>query len=544
MSVMGQEERSIVFGTGLLYQAAPPPAIASRAILRGMKQSGDYFDVVVFASDGAPFDWPPQHLIMVLDRDHMPAFEHRPMIVDSGYGCVRLPCADQPFAIGMPLPVAGFGHVHVYADNEGRGYESREVARRRLNLNLEFAKSRIAGVRRAEKAWTADLPSPTREYRGAMSQAETLLADALKKDSEPVLQARLAMSSLARSLRAGEMLSLERARARIAAGAKRPDMLYGCNGFAYAKHGARYAELFRGLYNYVTAPFYRNHTTEKVEGTRDYSAAEGIAAWANRAGIQVKGHPLIWLHEAGTPDWQRGRSYESILASHLDYVADAVGRFTGRIDRWDIINEAHSWNNIHRWPYEKLIEITKKAAETARQANPRAQRIVNCCFTWSEYAATGWGWNNTLDDRARSTLEYCRDLLAADASFEAIGLQMYDPGRDLFEIDRHLEAFIGLGKTVHITEMGISSKDTPIVTPTQIYVPNRMRWHDRPWSENEQADWIEGFYTICVAKPQVEALTWWDFADPSFLPYGGMVDGKLRPKKGYHRLRKLIASWR
>jgi len=509
-----------------------------------MKQSGDYFDVVVFAGDGTPLDWPPQHLIMVLDMDHMPAFEHRPMIVDSGYGCVRLPCADGPFAIGMPLNVAGFGHVHVYADNEGRGYDSREVAHTRLNLSLEFAKSRAAAVKRAASGWSHELPTPSRDYSAAMADAESKLADALKKGDEPLLQARLAMSSLARSLRAGELLVLERSRARIAAGPKRTVLLFGCNGFSYAKHGARYAELFQGVFNYVTAPFYRSHVTEKVEGKRDYSAAEGIAAWAGKAGIQVKGHPLIWLHEAGTPDWQRGRSYEAILASHLDYVGDAVGRFAGRIDRWDIINEAHSWNNIHRWPYEKLVEITGRAAETARQANDKAQRVVNCCFTWSEYAATGWGWNNTLDDRARSTLEYCRDLLAAGVQFEAIGLQMYDPGRDLFEIDRHIESFVRLGKTVHITEMGISSRNDPIVTPTQVYVPNRMQWHGRPWSENEQADWIEGFYTICASKPQIEALTWWDFADPSFLPHGGMVDEKLRPKKGYFRLKKLVDSWR
>jgi endo-1,4-beta-xylanase len=509
-----------------------------------MNQSGDFFDVVVFASDGTPYEWPPQHLIMVLDMDFMPAFQHRPMIVDSGYGCVRLPCADGPFAVGMPLSVDGFGHVHVYADNEGQGYRSSEVVRRRLNLNMEFAKSRLAAVKRAAQRWSDDLPSPSRGYHDALAEAETKVQDARSKDAEPVLQARLAMGSLARSLRAGELLVLERARTRIAAGARRHDFLFGCNGFSFRKHGDRYAELFQGLFNYVTAPFYRHNVVEKVEGKRDYSAAEGIADWAGKAGMKVKGHPLIWLHEAGTPDWQRGRSYEAILASHLDYVGDAVGRFAGRIDRWDIINEAHSWNNIHRWPYEKLVEITGRAADAAGAANPKAQRVVNCCFTWSEYVATGWGWNNTLDERARSTLEYCRDLVSANVDFDVVGLQMYDPGRDLFEIDRHIESFTRLGKKVHITEMGISAADTPIVTPTQVYVPNRMRWHGRPWSQQEQADWIEGFYTICYARPEIEALTWWDFSDPSFLPHGGMVDETLRPKKGYRVLKKLIESWR
>jgi len=500
--------------------------------------------VVVFASDGTPLPWPPQHLIMVLDMDRMPAFEHRPMIVEIGYGCVRLPCADGPFAIGMPLEVEGFGHVHVYADNEGRGYDHREVAGKRLNLSIEFARSRLSALRSAAARWAAELPQPSRTYATAIAEAELLLARALDKGADPIGQARLAMASLARSLHAGELLVVERARARTEGVPKRTDMLFGCNAFGYAKHGARYAELFKGVFNYATAPFYRNNTVERIEGKRDFSAAEGIARWARGAGIQVKGHPLIWLHEAGTPDWQRGRSYENLLHSHLDYVDDAVGRFAGRIDRWDIINEAHSWNNIHRWDYAKLVEITRRAAETVRARNPKAQRIVNCCFTWSEYAATGWGWNNTLEERSRSTLEYCRDLIAAGVEFEAIGLQMYDPGRDLFEIDRHLETFLTLGKKVHITEMGISSSDEPIVTPTQVYVPNRMRWHGRAWSEREQADWIEAFYTICHSKPEVEALTWWDFADPSFLPHGGLVDERLRPKEGYRRLKALIESWR
>jgi len=517
-----------------------------------MNPSGDYFEVVVFASDGTPLDWAPQNLIMVLDLEHMPAFPHRPMIVDIGYGCVRLPCADGPFAIGMPLAVSGFGHNHVYADNEGRGYDHREVRRTRLNLNLEFAKSRLAAVKRAAEQWKTDLPqssigthppSLSADYQDEVAQAETLLADALAHASDPMRQARLAMSSLASSLSAGERLSLERARARIAAAKARKGFLFGCNGFGLTKLGPRYAELFQGVLNYVTAPFYRAAIVEPVKGRRDYSAAEAIHGWASKAGMQVKGHPLIWLHEAGTPDWQRGMSYPDLLASHLDYIDDAVGRFAGRIDRWDIINEAHSWNNIHRWPYEKLVEITGRAAQAVHARNPRAQRVVNLCFTWSEYVATGWGWNNVLDDRPRSTLEYARDLLAANVDFEVIGLQMYDPSRDLFEIDRQIETFCSLGKKVHVTEMGISSANDPIVTPTQVYVPNRMQWHGRPWSEQEQADWIEGFYTICYAKPQVEALTWWDFADPTFLPHGGMLDKDLKPKESYRRLKGLIESW-
>ncbi len=508
-----------------------------------MKPSGRYFEVVVFASDGKPAPWAPQNLIMVLDMDFMPTFEHRPMIITSGYGLVRLPAPDGAFAICMPLAVDGFGHVYLYADNEGKGYLPDEVAGQRLNLSVEFATSRLAAVRRAEADYTKQGTVPSADYKDRMARASSLLAQMREKKDEPVAEARLAMASLCQSMHAGEMLVVEHARARIAARPVREDFLFGCNGFRYPKGEPEYARLFPELFNYVTAPFYRRGT-EPEEGKRDFSNAEAIAEWGAREGLCVKGHPLIWLHEAGTPDWLKGRSHDEVLATHLDYVRDAVGRFKGRIDYWDIINEAHSWNNIHCWPYEQLVDITRRAAELTGETNPAATRVVNCCFTWSEYVSTGWGSDYKFDTPMRSTLQYCRDVLDAGVPFEAIGLQMYEPPRDMFEISRHIDMFCRLGKKVHITELGISSSPEPIVRKDRIYVPNEMLWHGRPWSETEQADWIEAFYTLCYSKPEVEAVTWWDFADPCFLPHGGMLTEDLRPKESYRRLKALLASWR
>ncbi len=508
-----------------------------------MKPSGRYFEVVVFASDGGPAPWAPQNLIMVLDLDFMPAFEHRPMIITSGYGLVRLPAPDGAFAICMPLAVDGFGHVYLYADNEGKGYAADEVSGRRLNLSVEFATSRLAAVRRAEAAYRTEGTVPSADYEDRIDRASALLKQMRDKADDPVGEARLAMASLCESMHAGEMLVLDHARARIAARPVRNDFLFGCNGFRYPKAEPEYARLFSGLFNYVTAPFYRRGT-EPEEGKSDFSNAEAIAEWGAREGLRVKGHPLIWLHEAGTPDWLKGRSHDEVLATHLDYVRDAVGRFKGRIDYWDIINEAHSWNNIHCWPYEQLVDITRRAAEVTGETNPAATRVVNCCFTWSEYVSTGWGSDYKFDTPMRSTLQYCRDVLDAGVPFEAIGLQMYEPPRDMFEISRHIDMFCRLGKKVHITELGISSSPEPIVRRDRIYVPNEMLWHGRPWSETEQADWIEAFYTICYAKPEVEAVTWWDFADPCFLPHGGMVREDLQPKESYHRLKGLLDAWR
>jgi hypothetical protein len=55
---------------------------------------------------------------------------------------------------------------------------------------------------------------------------------------------------------------------------------------------------------------------------------------------------------------------------------------------------------------------------------------------------------------------------------------------------------------------------------------------------------VEQFYTICYSKPQVQAVTWWDFSDPAFTRDGGLVDEKFLPKEAYERLKRLIASWK
>jgi GH35 family endo-1,4-beta-xylanase len=123
-----------------------------------------------------------------------------------------------------------------------------------------------------------------------------------------------------------------------------------------------------------------------------------------------------------------------------------------------------------------------------------------------------------------------------------IGLQLYYPDQDLFEIDRLLERFSQLGKPIHITELGVSSsmqkdEESYFKEPTGL-------WHS-PWSETVQADWIEQFYTICYSKNNIQAITWWDLVDGgSFIPYGGLLREDMTPKLGFYRLQKLFNQWR
>jgi hypothetical protein len=51
-------------------------------------------------------------------------------------------------------------------------------------------------------------------------------------------------------------------------------------------------------------------------------------------------------------------------------------------------------------------------------------------------------------------------------------------------------------------------------------------------------------YTIAFSKPYIEALNWWDFSDPAFVPRGGLLKKNMTPKQGYQRLLSMLTQWR
>lgn len=504
-----------------------------------MRQSGESFDLVVLSSDGEPVPAAELGGAMVVDLESMPPFEHKAIATD---GKVTLPAPDGPFGVSMLLAVSGFGHVYVRADNAGAGYEASEVGGTTLNFCLEAAESRLGAVAEAESRFRSAGTCFSSDFQERMSSARTLLEDARTHRSDHAVCAKFAMASLRESMHAGEALVSEHARKRIASSPARAGFRFGCATLEYPRKGRRYAELFSALLNFATLPFYRGGV-ERQEGTRDFGEVERILEWTTRDGLEAKGHPLVYFDHSGLPEWLRGKSYQQARAAHHDYVLDAVGRFQDRIKIWDVINEAHDWSNELNYDLDQLVDMTRLAADSTREASQDAVRIVNCCCTWSEYVARGRNYYGPIGRPARSVLQYLRDIIAAGVEFEVVGVQMYYPEQDMFEIDRQLERFCAFGKPVHVTELGVSSSHEPQRYYNKFRKPSPHYWHGRPWSESEQADWIEAFYTLCYSKPSIEAVSWWNFCEPSFVPHSALLREDLQPKDGYWRLQKLVAGW-
>ncbi len=473
--------------------------------------------------------------LLLINEDSRP-FELLPKLTGEGVATISLPPGN--FQLMMRLPVAGFGEVYLYADDV-RGPEAL--------LNYEFARSRAALVRRYVKAAQSAGVSFSAGLLKRLETGEEALRRAAAAN-EVAERVRHSNDSLAETMWAGEMAALERARRRIERQGPRPGFLFGAAAFGLAR-SAEYAERYTALLNYGTVPFYRA-TTEPVEGKVNYKQVDGILAQPAGASLMWKGHPLVWLNRASVPEFLKQKSWPELQASWRDYILRSVSRYRTRIHAWDVINEAHDWGNLLRLAPEQLVELTRLAAETTRQADPTAFRVVNNCTLWGEYVARRLYTGGTLDRPCRTVLEYLRAVRDARIDYEAIGLQIYCPGRDMLEIERHIERFFEFGKPIHITELGIPSADSPDTRlsfeerGSRIPYPIDAVWHGTEWSEQIQADWVEQFYTLCYSMPQVDAISWWDFTDPGYMPNGGLLTRDLRPKQSYERLMKLLAGWR
>jgi endo-1,4-beta-xylanase len=527
---MSHTRRAFLCQTAIATAAlatVPSPLLAAelpRLVIRGFDKSGQplskgWFNSLFLMEAGG-------------DRNPLP---HPPR--EAVDGALRIVAPSVPFGFSFMTSVEGFGTVRLYADNQGKGYRAgqevvlhRELAACRLrDVEVFVARTRREGHKVAET------------LKQRLEKARALLRQADAASAEPARMMPLLMQSLCESVWAGEEAVLERARQAITRRGKRKGFLFGCNFFGYPSCGEAYESQFAALFNFATLPLYWA-SFEPQKGKPGFAPVDQRLEGCGKHQITAKGHPLSWFHEAGCPKWMEGKPYAEWRTELERRITEIVTRYRGRIKVYDVINEAHDWGNVPQFTQEQLLELTKLAADATHAADPAATRVINNCCLLGEYAASGETYRGKQPHALRTPLQYLRAVKGAGIAYDAIGLQVYYPEHDLFEISRMLDRYAALGKPLHVTELGTSSQASRDEI-SLVKTPTANLWH-APWSENIQADWIEQFYTLCYAHPAVEAITWWDFADRGhFWPHGGFLRSDMQPKESYQRLLKLRNSW-
>lgn len=441
--------------------------------------------------------------------------------------------SDAPRSLVLLWTVEGFGKVMVRTPLL---YERVEP----YNLNVELARGRYEWMNKKLTEWSANGFKPSDLLQGEIEKSGELLKKAVAEDEENIA-ARLADQSLAMSMWAGEKLALEFAKSEIRRRRETGGLnnfRLGCNIYGF-ESGDLYRQHFEKAFNYATVPFYWTGF-EPEPGRCGWEHVDALVDWLTERGMRIKGHPLVWINKYGLPDWIYHASYEKIKDALRKRIVDIVRRYKGRIETYDVINEAHEFANTLFYASIQLDELTKIAADAAKEADPSVERVVNTCMPFGEYSAGS--------SERRWPFRYLSDLIYSGIQFEAIGIQFYYGAGgnycwDMLEISSLLDRYAELSKPIHITELGTPSKNSDDPKSFKIPIGPAGWWH-KPWDEDTQAEWVEQFYIICLSKPYIEAITWWDLADivGHFYPHGGFLRDDLSSKPSFDRVLSLKAD--
>lgn len=186
-------------------------------------------------------------------------------------------------------------------------------------------------------------------------------------------------------------------------------------------------------------------------GRFDFAAADRCVEFAERHGMAVIGHTLVWHSQ--TPAWVfRGEdggpaTREQLLARMSNHIHQVVGRYRGRVRGWDVVNEAlNEDGTLRQSPWLRIIgeDYLAKAFVFAHAADPAAQLYYN---------------DYSLENPAKraGAVRLVKNLQAAGAPIHGIGTQMHvkmdwpSPA----QVDETLKAFGELGIKVMVTELDV-----------------------------------------------------------------------------------------
>lgn len=197
----------------------------------------------------------------------------------------------------------------------------------------------------------------------------------------------------------------------------------------------------------------------------DFTLSDAYVAFGEQHHMLIVGHTLVW--HAQTPRWvfqdDNGRALsgtnaadrELLLQRMHDHIRTVVGRYKGRIQIWDVVNEAlndsHNLNdtNVLRQssPWVRILgmDFIVKAFEYAHEADSAA------ILRYNDYSVE----NPAKRQRLITLIQY---LQSKNVPVTAIGSQTHAnltwPTPELE--DEFLTEVGGLGLPIHITELDVN----------------------------------------------------------------------------------------
>ncbi|GAA3796784.1 endo-1,4-beta-xylanase [Sphaerisporangium flaviroseum] len=285
--------------------------------------------------------------------------------------------------------------------------------------------------------------------------------------------------------------------------------------------------------------------TEPREGEFTFAESDHLVDYATEHGLKFRGHTLAWHSQ--TPDWVFKDGDRSLTATPEDkalllrrlesHVRAVVGRYKGRIQTWDVVNEVVDENQpdgMRRSPWFEVTgyDFIRTAFRVAHEVDPAAKLVLN-------------DYNTELPRKRQAFFELVRKLKAEGVPVDAVGHQLHvnieQPPAS--EIEKTIELFAGLGVDQQVTELDVSvytdfvSSYTTV--PAEVLAQQGYRYKEifdvfrrqashlssvTVWGLADDGTWLSSFPITRLNPPllfddELQAKpAYWGVADPARLP--------------------------
>ena len=276
---------------------------------------------------------------------------------------------------------------------------------------------------------------------------------------------------------------------------------------------ATYREVLGREFNSLTPFVEMKWGTIHPEPQRfDFTQSDALVEFAAANKMRVRGHTLVYGHVIDPPNpaylsaMTDAPALRAMMAEHIGTVA---GRYRGRVDAWDVVNEP-----LQPFPFGEARAdglsdnvfsrvlgsgYIAEALRLARDAAPDAQLFIN------DFGVLDAG---AKQDRY---FELVKGLRESGVPLDAVGFQAHmlplaAAPTPRAEIEATLRRFATLGVNVEITELNVFTRTRgSLLTLAMAYDVERAMLR--------QAEVYADVTQACLAVPACQGVTLWTFTD-------------------------------
>ena len=261
------------------------------------------------------------------------------------------------------------------------------------------------------------------------------------------------------------------------------------------------------------------------EGVYDFTLADQFVDKARAAGLKVLGHCLIW-HSQCAP-WfhfdEEGKlvSPEVLKKRMKEHITTVMAHFKGRVDAWDVVNEAFEDDGTPRKSLFWQIlgsDYIPLAFQYAHEADPTAELYYN-------------DFSMNKASKVDGVTAFFRPLIDKGMPITAIGMQghliLEDAADYVSQYDYAIRSIAALGVPTFFSELDLSVLPNPYgfsganVSDRFTYTPDKDPYIEKLPAEVEKKAnqfWTDFFNMLIGHKDNILRIGFWNLNDKISAP--------------------------